>query len=408
MALLMVGSGLFSSSEAALFCLGHDERRAMRKGNRAERLACQLLDRPQRLLGAVLFWNLVINMAYFALASSVGLKLQQNGESAAAGMVAVVSLFAIILMSEMLPKNIAVLRPRLVAGLVSMPLAVVTRIVDPLMPALELVNSLSIRLVLPNREKEPYLDLIDLEQAISLSSTNKEVLLKEQQVLQNLVMLSELRVEELMRPRVKYLSFRPPVSLQDLQGKITPSGYLLVTEEDSDEIAGAISLRELTQVPEGHWEHIAEKVLTIPWCATAAMVLQEMNQSGRNVAAVLNEYGETIGIVTLDDIVEFITQPTLQDDRSFHRVAAIQELEPNIWLVTGMTSLRRLAKHLKVKFPQCKSVTVAGVLQEELQRLPLLGDGLRWGPGVFTVVSLPERGQIVVRIELHNGKEEHA
>ena len=69
MVFLIGGFGFFSGSEAALFCLRWQDRRALRSGNRAQRLAERLLSDPDRLLSAVLFWNLVINIAYFAVVS---------------------------------------------------------------------------------------------------------------------------------------------------------------------------------------------------------------------------------------------------------------------------------------------------------------------------------------------------
>ena len=78
MLLLLLLSALFSASEAALFSLRLADRAALRKGTRSQQLADQLLDDPDRLLSGVLFWNLVVNMAYFALASQVGLRLREQ------------------------------------------------------------------------------------------------------------------------------------------------------------------------------------------------------------------------------------------------------------------------------------------------------------------------------------------
>ncbi|MDP6467065.1 MAG: CNNM domain-containing protein, partial [Pirellulaceae bacterium] len=111
MAVLIVGSGFFSASEAALFSLKPHDRRSLQAGNTAQRSAARLLDDPERLLSAVLFWNLTTNIAYFAIVAIVNLRLKETahfGQSTAIAF-GVTSLLAIIFCSEMIPKSVAVL-----------------------------------------------------------------------------------------------------------------------------------------------------------------------------------------------------------------------------------------------------------------------------------------------------------
>lgn len=77
MSVLIIGSGFFSASEAALFSLKPLDRRTLKTGNAAQRLAARLLENPERLLSAVLFWNLTTNIAYFAIGSIVSLRLEE-------------------------------------------------------------------------------------------------------------------------------------------------------------------------------------------------------------------------------------------------------------------------------------------------------------------------------------------
>ena len=151
MAVLMACSGFFSASEAALFYLQPRDRRDMSGGSAAEQAAATLLENPDRLLSSILFWNLVINIAYFSLASIVAIRMESNPDlgSSFAATFAVLALFAIIFFSEMLPKSFGVLRPRTLASMVSLPLWWAVRVVDPLMPFLRWVNLVSRRLIWP-------------------------------------------------------------------------------------------------------------------------------------------------------------------------------------------------------------------------------------------------------------------
>jgi CBS domain containing-hemolysin-like protein len=406
MGVLILFSAFFSSSEAALFYLSRVERRKLAAGNRPQRVAAGLLAEPDRLMTAVLFCNLVANLAYFALASIISIRLNLDRRTAAAGSFAVVSLLAIIVFGEMLPKSLGVLQPRRLAALVSLPLAATVRLLSPVLPGLHLANLLSRRLLLPRFRPEPYLRVGDLERAVRLSTSDATLLEQEQRVLQNLVLLSEIRAEELMRPRMQFLSFRPPVSLTDLKGRMPRGGYLLVTEPDSDEVAAAIPLRSLWSIPGEHLEQHAEAVVYVPWCTTVAEVLEVMQRQDRQVAAVVNEFGETIGILTFDDVLDTIfSRAPSRSQRLLERMP-IRRVSAGTWHVTGMTSLWRLVRHFNVERPPSKSVTVAGVVQEVLQRLPEPGDQCRWGPFQLQVLDVPERGQLLVELTLSDEQEE--
>ncbi len=406
MGVLVLCSAFFSSSEAALFYLNRRERRRLASGNRGQRVAARLLADPDRLLTAVLFWNLVINIFYFTIASITSIELETAGHPTEAGAFAVGSLLVIIIFSEMLPKSLAVLQPRAVAALVGAPLAAMVRVLDPALPLFRGVNLLSQRVVWPTFQAEPYLRVRDLERAVQLSTSDAALLQQEQMVLQSIVALSEIRADELMRPRTRFRSFHPPVSIADLQGQLPPSGYLLVTEPDSDEVAGAIPLRQLSHVPTEQVEEYAEAVVYVPWCTTVAEALETMQRGRRQVAAVINEFGETIGILTFDDILHTLFSPTSSRSERLLQRVPIRPVRPGVWHVTGMTSLWRLVRHFGVDRPASKSVTVAGILQEQLDRLPCPGDECNWGPFHFKVIEAPERGPLMVELTRLDGARE--
>lgn len=398
MGLLMLASGYFSASEAALFSLGRQDRRQLAAGNPAQRMAAGLLNDTDRLLGAVLFGNLMVNVAYFAISSILSIHLKRAGHQTASGVFALGSLLVLILLGEMLPKSLAVLSPRRVAPGVALPLAGLIRLLDPILRGFRLVNLLSLRVLWPQFQPEPYLRVGDLERAVEMSTADAALLEQEQKVLQSMVRLSEIPVDELMRPRTRCVSFRPPVALADLHGELPSSGYLLVTEPDSDEVAAAVALADVIELPAEHLERIAQPVAYVPWCTSVAQALEIMLRGERRVAAVVNELGETIGVLTFEDILDTVFLQTSSRSERLLRRVPIRQVAPEVWQVTGMTSLRRLARYFGIPRPASRSVTVAGVLQEELERLPAPGDECSWGPFHFKVLETPERGQLLVEL----------
>jgi len=406
MAVFIALSAFFSSSEAALFYLRPREVRSLSEGGPGQRAAATLLKDPDRLLSAVLFWNLVINVAYFALVSMAALRLEPKIGATGAAVFSFGALLAIIFLSEMLPKSVAVLQARVLAGVVGLPLSWAARAVDPVMPALRSINKLSQRFLWPRFEAEPYMAVADLERAIEISTSDAQLLERERQVLSNIVSLSDIRVDELMRPRTQFRSFRPPVSIDDLEGRPTPSGYLLVTEPDSEEVAAAIQLSRLSDLNRNHLEHQAEPVLYTPWCASVGEALDQLKTRDREVAAIVNEYGETIGILTLDDIIDTIFGGSPSRTDRLLKQRPIQAIGSGRWRVTGMTSVRRLARHFRLSLPASHHVTVAGVLHEVLHDLPEAGDTGRWGPFEFQVVQSPPQGQMLVELQLTEPRED--
>lgn len=398
MAVLICFSAFFSGSEAALFYLQRADRFAFRAGNAAQRMAAALLERPERLLMAVLFWNLIINITYFAVASIIEIQLDNSGRRATAGLFGVVTLLAIIFFSEMLPKSLAVLYPRIFAALVSIPLAVAMRLLTPALPVIRAANLVSRRLIWPRFSAEPYLELKDLERAVALSVPDARLLEQEHQTLRRIIALSETRVEELMRPRTQCHAYRPPVTVDRLHSGLPPSGYLLVTDARGDEIVSAVPIRSMPDLSSPHLERYAEQLLYVPWCATVDVAFDEMHRRDREVAAVVDEHGTTIGIVTLDDVLETIFSGRGGRSERLLKRSAIRATTPGVWQVTGMTSLRRLARYFDVTLPESKSITVAGVLQEVLQRVPVTGDQCQWGPFRMRILETAPRGDLVVEL----------
>ena len=193
----------------------------------------------------MLFWNLLMNLSFFTIGSIISLEIEQAGHATAAGAFAVGSLVAIIVFGEMLPKSLGVLQPQRLAVWLAIPLATTIRIVNPLLPVFRLATLLSRRLLWPTFQAEPYLHIRDLERAVKLSGADTTLIEQEERVLESIVLLSDIRAEELMRPRTQFLSYRPPVTLAALKARPPAGGYLLVTEADSEEVAAAIALDDV-------------------------------------------------------------------------------------------------------------------------------------------------------------------
>ena len=405
MILLLVSSAFFSSSEAAFFYLNRNDRRKLAKSGRLGQLSLNLLRNSEKLLTSILFWNLLINVLYFTISSIVSLKLERSGNASMAGIFAVSALMTLILLSEMLPKSLAVQRPRAVAMLCSVLLTPAVELVAPIVRFLQFVNLLSRRLFWPQFKPEPYLRASDLERAVELSTDDAALLQHEQQVLNKIVYLSDIRAAELMRPRTRLQTHRPPVSLDDLHGEMPSCGYLLISEQKTDEIVKAVPMFNLTSIPDKNLEMLAEPVVYVPWCALAADALEEMQHHRLQVAVVVNEYGETIGIITFEDILDTLfLRHSSRAQRLLNR-DPIHQVAEDIWHLPGLAILKRIERYFNVELPPHISTTIGGVLQEILHRVPQVNDACDWGPFHLEVIESDEDGLILVELTMPKRQE---
>jgi CBS domain containing-hemolysin-like protein len=406
---LLIGSAFFSASETAFFLLSTEEIKAFQQNDRpSERIVVGLLKEPDRLLTAILFWNLLINLTFFACGVVISGKLVSSGNNAAAGLFGILNLSLMIVFGEVGPKSSAVMFRQPLARLVSFPLAFAVKLFDPLAPTFESVTRSLRRVFWPEIKREQYLHPQDLEQAIKNSAGNNSVLRQERLVLHNILDLSEIPVEEVMRPRGTYRAVAAPVHLSDLADTPIPADYLVILAEEGDNVIGAVPLASFTVLAKNNLENAAEEVIHIPWCAPVAQVLQRLEDAALSLASVVNEFGETIGVVTYEDIVDSILSAEPSRARRVLQRDPVQSKDANTWHVDGMTSLRYLSRRLDIDFePEVDGqVTVAGVFHQQLQRIPEVGDRCQWKNFELSVLEQTSRQQFVVHVTLQSSADQ--
>ncbi len=396
MLILILLSGFFSASETALFYLTHEELRTFRAGNSKQRTVALLLSNPDRLLTAVLFWNLLINLSYFAISIVVAQRLVLYEFPTAAGFFGVFSLAGMILFGEVLPKSFAVVFKQHLSEIVSWPMAFAVRVLDPIIPALGKTTRILRRTFWPQIKHEPYLDADDLDKAVEASESSQNIIQQERQILHNILDLSEIKIEEIMRPRGTY-SLISSTDSWEKYSEINPScGYLIFQNKETDQIESAVSLTALATHPPDQLSSIREKVLYVPWCSTIAETLELLRSRFYSLAVVINEYSETIGIATQNDILDSVLSPESSRAKRLLQRDPIIKIAPNRFHVEGLTTLRYLSKFFKLEYePGADSlVTVAGMFHEELERIPEVGDECYWNDFRIRVINVTQKGQI--------------
>jgi len=398
MAGLVLASGFFSSSETALFYLSRDDLIAFRVGPRRQRLVADLLADPDRLLTAVLFWNLLINLTYFAVSVVLARRLGHDSTATAAAIL-LGSLVGIILFGEVIPKSLAIVFRRRLATVVVWPLSAAVRIFDPIAPVFRATTKFLHRVFWPHVTVEPALEADDLEQAVENSIRTTEIFRQERQVLHNILDLGEISVEEVMRPRGTWSTLPQPIHLEDLDAQAIEAGFVVLAG-DQDIVESIVLLDHRAPLTTRHLEQLSREVIPVPWCARLAPVLQRMRDTNASVASVINEYGETIGILTYDDILDTILSPEPSRARRLLRREPVESVGGDRYEVQALTTLRHLSKRLRLEYepdPE-QQITVSGLLQEQLERVPVVGDECLWQGFRIRVIEASGRGPVKVLI----------
>ncbi|MBL4847693.1 MAG: HlyC/CorC family transporter [Planctomycetes bacterium] len=389
--ILFALSAFFSSSETALFSLRRHDRDWLRgDGGRAARAALELLARPRSLLVAVLFGNLLVNFLLMALSARVVLSFSQQGP---AGVVAgfLVTTVAVVVIGEVLPKAIAVTASRRVALLAAVPLLAFRNATAWLTRPLERLVSSSLDLVERRLPPPASLSDQDLRRFVELHGAEGSIESQASEFLAGAMELGSRRAHEIMTPRVDLVAvdLSSDTSRDDLIEivKERQFGKVLVHEGGGvDQITGYLRTRDVLRSTDGPLADLVRPLWFVPGTKSLESLLREMVERHQQIALVVDEYGGTHGLVTLEDLVEEITGDIAREDAA----PLLRPSGQGRWVVQGRIPLREVEDLLGVPLPASSATTLSGFLAHELGRIPEVGDTV-WQAGVSLRVSIVER-----------------
>ena len=398
-------SALFSASEAALFSLTSAQRLKLDSARRADRAIQLLLSNASHLLTCILLCNLAINITFFACANVLSNSL--TGSEAGAFLFAFATVTSVILFGELLPKSVGVLAPLKISRFIAIPMLGIMRTVLPLGKGMHAINDVCRRLIWPGLVPESVLETSDLERAIELSETDSKMIDLEKGILQNTLQLSNIQAQEWMHPKSQFASISLPASSEQLEEWIMEQGTEWVEESKrrialilspvDNEVTATTTIEQLRLAIEKNSPPTFQPAYYIPWCANLAKVLQQLMRLDLKVAVVVNERGDTIGVLFFEDIIEAIFASPSAAINAMGRPLFAKTGEAK-WEVTGATRIKQLERSLGIKLPETRDATIAGVLQSQLRRLAQVGDHIAWGTFTLQVTEIPRRGEMFVQI----------
>ena len=380
LALLIILSAFFSSSETALMSLNRYRLRHLARGGwRSARLATRLLERPDRILGVILLGNNFVNILAASLATVIALQLYGEG---AIGVASLVLTLVILIFAEVAPKTLAALHPERIAFPASWPLAVLLRVLYPLVWMINAVANGLLRLlrVDPRVSENENLSREELRSVVNEAGTL--IPRRHQKMLLNILDLEKATVEDIMVPRNEIVGIDLTDDWDEIVAQLANTQHtrLPVFQESIDDVQGILHLRriipDLTErrLTRDHLLAQVEPTYFIPEGTRLHTQLVNFQRQRRRVGMVVDEYGDIMGLVALEDILEEIVGEFTTDPAAHSRY--LRPLESGAYLAQGSISVRELNRALDWDLPTDGPKTLNGLILEQLESIPEPGTSL--------------------------------
>ncbi|OPZ31651.1 MAG: Magnesium and cobalt efflux protein CorC [Lentisphaerae bacterium ADurb.BinA184] len=403
---LLVLSAFFSGSETALFSLTRAEARRMRNGSPGERKATELLDDPERVLSTILVGNMAVNTL---LASVVATLARILFEEQGIGVAIVASTALLLVFGEITPKVIAVQQAPRIARLVAPPLHAVSLVLLPVRAVAQRVaNSLLWLLGQPRVGGWGAVTPEQIGAMVAMGESQGVTTRKERVLVENILRLTGTTAHDIMVPRTEIIGL--PDSLTVAEAFAAACGHrhsrLPVYHDNLDDSWGIFSVLDIAALRSAD---VAGKTLAelrgpvrdgtwpggpvypahfFPVTVHLEALLNRMREFRASMVLLVDEYGGTSGLLTMDDILAEVVGGIQPSDEAA-RAGILPGREAT--LVDGQTSIRDFTRFLAVHLEAEDAGTVGGYFMEKLGRLPRAGDRIVEDDWVFEVVKMVGR-----------------
>lgn len=403
---MLILSALVSGSEVAFFSLSKNQINTFRYSNaKGEKRIYQLIKNPQKLLATILIFNNFINVAIVTLATVVTWRI--FGTTTLTGIVIIsltfITTFAIVFFGEIIPKVYANSNNVAFAGMSSRLMIMAESIFSPLSWVL-----LSFSKVVEKRieRKNYYISKEEIHKALEITADG-EATEEEKEILKGIVNFGTLSVKQVMKSRLEITAFEIDLDFHDLMDKINKCGFsrIPVFRETIDKIEGILYIKDLLPYLDRDenfkWQPLLRPGYFVPENKKIDSLLKDFQEKRVHISIVVDEYGGTSGLITLEDIIEEIVGE-IRDEFDVDEIA-YNKLDENTYVFEGRTSLNDFCKIIGKDpslFDEVKgeSESLAGLILELSSKIPRVGEKIEFGDLVFTVVAVDNRRIKRIRI----------
>lgn len=394
---LLVLSGFFSSAETAFTTVNRVRIRTLvEEGSKRAVTTQKILDSYSKMLSTILIGNNIVNLTASSLATTLAIKIWG---SFAVGIATGILTILVLLFGEIVPKNLAMLYSEKISLMYS---GIIYSLMLLFTPVIFIVDGLSNGIMKllhidPNK-KMSLMTESELKTYVDVSHEDGVIESEEREIIYNVFDFSDAVAKDIMIPRIDMVTADLETSYKDLLSIFRESMYtrIPVYEGDKDNIIGLVNIKDFFLVEDEAHFHIKDILrdayYTYEFKKTADLMM-EMRDRTHNVAFVLNEYGSTVGMITLEDLLEEIVGE-IRDEYDEDEEEFIQKIDDNTYLVEGGMKLDDINDALDTALDSEDYDSLGGLMIEKLDRLPEEGEEILLDSGI----SLKAQGIVHNRI----------
>ena len=407
--ILLILSALTSGSEVAFFALDK-KRLSSDAGSKLIDKIQKLLDKPQRLLATILISNNFINIAIVILFASIDNPYLKSLNSPIVETLIEVGVIGVLILfiGDILPKIYANRKPLVFSKIMVIPIFFLDRYVlfllnSPMGKSMSyLVSNLSIN--------SKQLSVDELSQALELTDSN-ETTVEEKKILKGIVNFGNLETRQIMCPRVDMFAIKKNMNLSDIIEKVINKGFsrVPVYENTMDKIIGVLYVKDLLphlDKQDFNWNELLRDPLYIPENKKLDDLLNEFKSKKIHIAIVVDEYGGTSGLITLEDVMEEIFGEL--NDEFDEEDSLFSKLDDNTYIFDAKINLQDFYKAIELKdfssFEEISSEieTLGGLLIEKAQRIPRVGQVITHEDFKFVIEIVDKKRIRQVKVIFNN------
>ncbi|MCI5619975.1 MAG: hemolysin family protein [Lachnospiraceae bacterium] len=394
---LLLLSAFFSSAETALTTVNHIRIRTMAEdGNRRAQRVMTITEDSAKMLSAILIGNNVVNLSASSIATILATKLFHNmGAGIATGILTVL----VLIFGEISPKTIATIYSEKLSLAYSGPLLLLMRILTPVIFVINAMSLAFLRLLRidPNAKaaamtEEEFLTIVDVGHETGVIES------EEREMITNVFEFTDSEAKEIMVPRIDMTFLSADASYEELMEIYRETKYtrLPVYEDTNDNVVGILNVKDLLLV-EDHSHFSVRNIMREPFFTyehkNTAELLKEMQSSSINIAIVLNEYGTTAGLITLEDLLEEIVGE-IHDEYDVNEEQDIQAINEHEFYISGSMNLGDVCDELGISLESEDYDSIGGYMLEHLDHLPEEGESITTEDGIFLRAEKVDKNRI--------------
>lgn len=411
---LILISGFFSASETALTSFKTNSLEDFEEKGKLKKveLLKKWLKNPNEMLTGILVGNNIVNILATVIASAVANRLLGGNTGSAIFIVTVVMTLVILIFGEITPKVIAKTHTVKIAGLVITTIYYLSILLKPILIILMSISKFIGRIFgIELKENVLMITEEDIISFVNVGEAEGVIEEEEKQMIHSIVGLGEITAKEVMTPRTSMLAFEGDKTLDDIWEEIIDNGFsrIPIYGETIDNIIGVLYVKDILKMMKSGQTNLPIKNFVreacfVPETKPIIDILQHFREIKIHIAVVLDEYGGTAGLVTIEDLIEEITGE-IRDEYDTEEEEFIKKISENLYEVNGMIDIETLDKELSLELPESEDYeSLGGLIVTELGRVAEINDEIIINNVKLIVKEIEKKRVSKVLIEMRIGE----